>query len=308
LIIYKEGKVKDFKDILGFIKNLGNRFKLVVCQANDHYILQAVEFVRQEGLIEPILVGFRDEIEDIANQAKIDLVNYQINHTLKKSNIAKNAVRIVARGEADILMKGGIQTGEILREVLIKDNNLNIGRILSTLVAFKHRKFERFLFLIHAALNIVPDLKQKQDIVQNVINFVKNMGIEKPVVAILSPVETVNPSMPETIDAACLSKMAERGTIKGGRVEGPLALDNALFADAAERKGIKSPYAGNADVLVAQDLSSADILYKSLTFFGDADAASILIGAKVPIIMTSRADSVQTMINSIILGLYSCYR
>jgi phosphate butyryltransferase len=307
-LIIKERNMKTFEDILQFIKNCGNVFKLVVCQANDPYILQAVETIRQQGLIEPILVGFRDEIENAAETADISLMEYTIRHVVKKSDIARQAVRLVANNEADILMKGQVRTGEILREVLSKENNLNIGRILSTLQAFQHKLFDRFFFLIHASLNIVPDLKQKQDIVQNVINFVKNMGIDKPIVAILSPVETVNPSIQDTIDAACLSKMAERGTIKGGRVEGPLALDNALFPEAAKRKGIKSPYAGHADILVAQDLNSADILYKSLTFLADAKAASILIGAKVPIIMTSRADSVKTMVNSIILGLYSCYR
>ncbi|MBN2439894.1 MAG: bifunctional enoyl-CoA hydratase/phosphate acetyltransferase [Spirochaetales bacterium] len=300
--------MKTFNDILQFIKNCGNKFKIVVCAANDPFILQAVEIVRKEGLIEPILVGFRDEIEDAAKEATIDLKPYIIQHVIRKSDIARTAVKLVANNEADILMKGQVKTGEILREVLNKDNNLNIGRILSTLQAFQHKLFDRFFFLIHASLNIVPDLKQKQDIVQNVINFVRNMGIDKPIVAILSPVETVNPSIQETIDAACLSKMAERGTIKGGRVEGPLALDNALFPEAAQRKGIQSPYAGHADVLVAQDLNSADILYKSLTFLGGAEAASILIGARIPIIMTSRADSINTMVNSIILGLYSCYR
>ncbi|MBN2736574.1 MAG: bifunctional enoyl-CoA hydratase/phosphate acetyltransferase [Spirochaetales bacterium] len=301
-------QLRNFQELFDFIKKVGNKFKLVVCQANDPHVLTAVEYVRKEGLIEPILVGFRDEIEEAAASININLQNYTIEHTLKKSNIARNAVQLVARGEADILMKGNIQTGEILREVLIKDNNLNIGRILSTIVVFKHPRFDKLLYLSHAALNIVPDLKQKQDIVQNVINFVKNMGNQKPICAILSPVETVNPSIPETMDAACLSKMAERGTIKGGKVEGPLALDNALFLEAAERKGIRSPYAGQADILVAQDLASADVLYKSLTFLGDADAGCILIGARVPIVITSRADSVKTMINSIVLGIYSSYR
>ncbi|MBN2532286.1 MAG: bifunctional enoyl-CoA hydratase/phosphate acetyltransferase [Spirochaetales bacterium] len=300
--------MKNFDDILQFIRNCGNKFRLVVCHANDPYILQAVEAVRKEGFIEPILVGFQDEIEEAARAGGISLSPYTIQHEIKKSEIARKAVRIVASNEADILMKGQVRTGEILREVLSKENNLNIGRILSTLQAFQHHLFDHFFFLTHASLNIVPDLKQKQDIVQNAINFVRNMGIDKPIVAILSPVETVNPSIQETLDAACLSKMADRGTIKGGRVEGPLALDNALFPEAADRKGIKSPYAGHADILVAQDLNSADILYKSLTFFGQAEAASILIGARIPIIMTSRADSIKTMINSIILGIYSCYR
>jgi phosphate butyryltransferase len=300
--------MKNFKDLFDFVKKIGNKFKLVVCQANDPYVIQAVEVVRKEGLVEPILVGFRDEIEEAAAKVNIDLSNFSIDHVLKKANIAKRAVSIVARGEADILMKGQIQTGEILREVLLKENNLNIGRILSTVVVFKHPLFDKLLYISHAALNIIPDLKQKQDIVQNSINFVKNMGVEKPIVAILSPIETVNPSIPETIDAACLSKMAERGTIKGGRVEGPLALDNALFPESAERKGIKSPYAGYADILIAQDLGSADLLYKSLTFLGGAEAATILIGARVPIVVTSRADSINTMVNSIILGIYSSYR
>jgi phosphate butyryltransferase len=307
-LLFKEDSVKNFEDIQQFIKNCGNKFKLVVCQANDPYILQAIEAVRKEGFIEPILVGFRDEIEDAARSAGVSLSQYEIQHELRKSDIARKAVKMVANNEADILMKGQVRTGEILREVLNRENNLNIGRILSTLQVFQHPLFDRFFFLIHASLNIVPDLKQKQDIVQNVINFVKNLGVDKPIVAILSPVETVNPSIQETLDAACLSKMADRGTIKGGRVEGPLALDNALFPEAAERKGIKSPYAGHADILVAQDLNSADILYKSLTFFGQAEAASILIGARVPIVMTSRADSIKTMINSIILGLYSSFR
>jgi phosphotransacetylase len=291
--------MKSFTDLLHVAKSLAVTKKLVVCQPADPEILHAISIAMNHGLVDPILVGFRDEINETAENAEISLDGFTIEHVSKKSDLVRHAISILS--DNDILMKGQIQAGEILREVL-SNKSLNAGRIFSGIMLHFHPKFDRPLFICYGALNIEPDLWQKKDIIQNAINFAQKMGVDTPIVAVVCPIETVNPSIQETIDAACLSKMAERGMIKGGRVEGPLALDNALSEEAAARKSIRSPLAGHADILMVQNLSSSDILMKALTIFGEGESAKILTGAKIPVVMTSRSDSVETIFNSIVLS------
>ena len=295
--------MKNFSDILNKARDMGKR-RLAVAQAADATVLAAVEDARREGIVEAILVGFPEEIKREAEEAGVDLKHYTVIAPESRESIAGDTVKLVVNGEAELLMKGLIATGELLKEVLAKENGLNLGRILSHVGIFEHSDFERLLFITDAGLNIAPDLKQKRDIVQNAIDLaVGDLGIHDPIVAILAAVELVNPAMAATLDGASLAKMAQRGSISGGRVEGPLALDNAVSVKAAQHKGIISPLAGRADILVVPDIEAGNILYKSLVLFGRVKSAGIIVGARVPVVLTSRADSAAAKLNSIALAV-----
>jgi phosphate butyryltransferase len=280
--------------------------RAVVAQAADDAILQAVEEARLAGIVDPILVGDRGEIAEAARKVPVSLAGYRIVEAHTPAEAAAVSVRIVARGEGDILVKGLLQTADLLHAVLHRDDGLNMGRTLSHvgvfLVPASERFSEKFLLVTDAALVISPTLAQKAEITQNAIDLAHRIGIPDPIAAILCALETVNTSMPATVDAALLAKMADRGQITGGRVEGPLALDNAVSEAAARRKGIKSELAGRADILVAPDIEAANILYKALVFFADAVEAGIVVGARAPIVLTSRADSARNKLYSLALG------
>ncbi len=293
--------MKTFTELLNKAKEMG-KCRLSVAEAADETVLEAVEDARNEGIIDPILVGKKDKVEKALISLGYALKNYTIIEPPEDSTSAKTAVRLVTEGKADLLMKGLLPTAEILREVLNKDNKLNMGKTLSHVAVFKHPNYDRFIFVTDAGLNIAPDLNQKKDIVQNAIDTALKLEVQNPIAAIVCAVEMVNPAMPATIDAAALVKMNERGTIKGGQVEGPLALDNAISIEAAKHKGIKSPLAGKADILVAPDIEAGNILYKSLIFFGNAVTAGLIVGAKTPVVLTSRADSAESKLYSIALG------
>ncbi len=296
--------MKTFKELIEKAKSAPT-CRLSVAEAADTTVLEAVESARKEGIIEPILVGNKGDIEAALKKLNIAPKDYTIVEPKGDSTAAKTAVKLITDGEATLLMKGLLPTAEILREVLNKENKLNLGKTLSHVAVFQHPKYDRFIFVTDAGLNIAPDLNQKKDIVQNAIDMAVKLGVENPIAAIVCAVEMVNPAMPATIDAAALVKMNERGAIKNGRVEGPLALDNAVSVEAAEHKGIKSPLAGRADILVAPDIEAGNILYKSLIFFGQAVTAGLIVGAKTPVVLTSRADSAESKLYSIALGVMS---
>ncbi len=218
------------------------------------------------------------------------------------ADAAGEAVRCVARGDGDVLVKGLIPTADLLRAVLNKSNGLSAGRILSHVGVFRFEESDRFYFVTDAAICIAPTYQQKIDIVQNAVDLAHKLGIPQPIVAILCAIETVNPEMQATVDAASLSKMAERGAIKGARVEGPLALDNAVSVEAARHKGITSELAGRADILVAPNIEAANILYKALIFFAKAEEAGIVMGARAPFVLASRSDTAQNKLYSMALA------
>jgi phosphate acetyltransferase len=211
---------------------------------------------------------------------------------------AEKAVELVRTGRAELLMKGSLHSDELLAAVTKRETGLRTGRRISHVFVMDVPTHPNTLFLTDAAVNIAPDLVAKRDIVQNAIDLYAALGLGKPKVAILSAVETVNPSIPSTIDAAALCKMADRGQISGGELDGPLAFDNAISPEAARIKGIKSPVAGQAQILVVPDLEAGNMLAKNLTFLSNADAAGIVLGARVPIVLTSRADNVRTRMAS----------
>ena len=276
--------------------------RFVVAQAADGTILEALAQARGRGFASPILVGRPEEIEAAARERSLSLEGWRIVACSTPQEIAAESVKIVARGDGDILVKGLLQSADLLRAVLSKANGFTMGRTLSHVGVFRFAESDRFYFVTDAALTIAPDYQQKIDIVQNAVDLAHRLGIAQPIVAILCAIETVNPEMPATVDAACLAKMAERGAIKGARVEGPLALDNAVSVEAARYKGITSELAGRADILVAPNIEAANILYKALIFFARAEEAGIVMGARSPIVLASRSDSARNKLYSLALG------
>jgi phosphate acetyltransferase len=252
----------------------------------------------EQHLIVPVLVGPRVRIEGVANQAGLDISGLRLIDTAHSHASADAAVALVRSGEAGLLMKGSLHTDELLGAVVNKDTGLRTGRRLSHVFLMDVPAYHKLLMVTDAAINIVPTLEDKRDICQNAIDLAHALGIAQPKVAILSAVETVTPRIPSTLDAATLCKMAERDQITGGLLDGPLAMDNAISAEAARIKGIRSVVAGDPDILLMPDMEAGNILAKQLTFMGQAEAAGVVLGARVPIILTSRADSVRARLAS----------
>jgi phosphate acetyltransferase len=252
----------------------------------------------KQHLIVPVLVGPRVRIEGVANQAGLDISGLRLIDTPHSHASADAAVALVRSGEAGLLMKGSLHTDELLGAVVSKDTGLRTGRRLSHVFLMDVPAYHKLLMVTDAAINIVPTLEDKRDICQNAIDLAHALGIAQPKVAILSAVETVTPRIPSTLDAAALCKMAERDQITGGLLDGPLAMDNAISAEAARIKGIRSAVAGDPDILLMPDMEAGNILAKQLTFMGQAEAAGVVLGARVPIILTSRADSVRARLAS----------
>jgi phosphotransacetylase len=260
-----------------------------------------------QGLIVPILVGPAKTIRDIAASKGIDLRDAEIVEAADSQAAAAKAVELVRQAKAEVLMKGSLHSDEILSAVVARETGLRTGRRLSHVFLMDVPTYHKVLIVTDGAINIAPSLEDKADIVQNAIDLARSFGVERPKVAILCAVETVNSKMPATLDAAALCKMAERGQIKGGVLDGPLAYDNAISREAADIKKIKSEVAGDPDVLLAPDLEAGNMMAKQLTFLANADSAGLVLGARVPVILTSRADSVRARIASCAVAMLSAH-
>lgn len=252
----------------------------------------------EKKLIAPILVGPAEQIAATAKSAGVDLGTLQIIDAPDGPASAKKAVELIREGKAEILMKGSLHTDELMSAIVSREGGLRTGRRISHVFVMDVPTYHKVLIITDAAINIAPTLEDKVDICQNAIDLAISLGLEKPKVAILAAVETVTSKMPATLDAAALCKMAERGQIKGGLLDGPLAFDNAISKEAAKTKGINSEVAGDPDILLAPDLEAGNILAKQLSFLANADSAGLVLGARVPVILTSRADSVRSRIAS----------
>lgn len=264
----------------------------------DRTSIEGVVEAARLGLLKPLLVGPSAKIRAAAEQAALDISEFPIIEAEHSHDSAAKAVRLVREGEAEALMKGSLHTDELMGAVVAKDTGIRTARRVSHCFVMDVPGHPDALIITDAAVNIAPTLEDKVDIVQNAIDLAQAMRFAEPRVAILSAMETVNPKIASTIEAAALCKMADRGQITGGLLDGPLALDNAISAEAAVIKRIASPVAGRANILVVPDLEAGNMLAKSLSFLAGADAAGIVLGAKVPIILTSRADSVLTRLAS----------
>jgi len=253
---------------------------------------------RDQGLIAPILVGPAERIRDLAAKHRFDLRDVHVIDASHSHAAAAAAVSLVREGQADVLMKGSLHTDELLAAVVARDSGLRTARRLSHVFIMDVPTYHKVLLVTDGAINIAPTLEEKADICRNAIDLAVALGVARPKVAILAAVETVTTKMPATIDAAALCKMAERGQITTATLDGPLAFDNAISRDAAAIKGLTSVVTGDPDILVAPDLEAGNILAKLLTFLANADSAGLVLGARVPIILTSRADTVRARIGS----------
>ncbi len=294
--------MRNIKDIIKFAKERGPKTVSVAC-CQDKEVLIAVENARKENIVNAILVGDIDKTREIAAEIEIDLNNYELVDIKDLSEACIKAVELVSSGKAHMVMKGLVDTSIILKSVLNKEVGLRTGNILSHVAVFDIEGYDRLFFVTDAAMNLSPNVEEKKQIIENACSVARALDIEEPKVAMICAKEKVNPKMKDTVEAKELEDMYLRGEIKGCIVGGPFALDNAISEEAAIHKGISHPVAGKADVLVVPDIEAGNVLYKSITYFSKCENAGLIVGAKAPIILTSRADSDKTKLNSIALGV-----
>jgi phosphate acetyltransferase len=294
-----------YERLIAKARELPARATVVAHPCDESSLRGAIE-AADAGLINPILVGPESKIRAAAGEAGLDLRHFEIVPAPHSHAAAAKAVELIRSGRGEILMKGSLHSDELLREVASREVGLRTARRISHVFIMDVPTYPHALFITDAAVNIAPDLEAKRDIVQNVIDLHVALGLGPPRVAILSAVETVSTKIPSTIDAAALCKMADRGQITGGLLDGPFALDNAISPEAARIKGLRSEVAGDAQILVVPDLEAGNMLAKNLSFLANADAAGIVLGARVPVVLTSRADAVRTRLASCaIAALYA---
>jgi phosphate acetyltransferase len=270
----------------------------VVVHPCDEISLRGAVDAAEAGIVKPVLVGPAEKIANVARQFDLDIARYEVVDAPHSDAAASRGVQLIREGKGDLLMKGSLHTDELMREVTSAKTGLRTARRISHVFIMDVPTHADTLFITDAAINIFPDLDAKRAIIQNAIDLYTQIGLGTPRVGILSAVETVTTKIPSTIDAAALCKMAERGQITGGVLDGPLAFDNAIDPEAARIKGIKSLVAGRAQILVVPDLEAGNMLAKNLTFLARAGAAGIVLGARVPIVLTSRSDSVRARMAS----------
>ena len=294
--------MKTFEEILLQAQQQEKRKVISVAVAQDREVLLSVEEARKKGIIDGILIGDSIKIKKIAGKLNIDLSNYKIIDKKDDMEAARQAVIEVSSGRADMLMKGLVDTSVVLKAALDKEIGLRGEGVLSHVAVFEIENYDRLFFITDAAMNIAPNLETKKKIIDNSVKVARALGIKNPKVACICAKEKVNKKMPDTVDAHELEKMNKRGEIKNCTVGGPFALDNAVSLEASKHKGIDHEVAGMADILLAPDIEGGNILYKSISYFAKSKGAGLIVGATAPIILTSRADSEETKLNSIILG------
>ncbi len=302
------GTMKTLDDILNLAKKIGPK-KVAVAQAEDEEVLMALEQARKEKIVQVILVGKQDKMEQLATKNGIEIDHYEILQDIDGFSASMKCCELVNRGEADFMMKGLVGTAPFLKAVLDKEKGLQVGRLTSHVAIFQISTYPKLLIVTDVAINIAPSLLEKAQIIQNAVNVAHSIGITTPNVACIAAVEKVYPDkMPATLDCACLSMMAKRGQITGALVDGPFGLDNAILKEAARIKGVQSEIAGNVDILLCPGIEAGNAIYKTLTSFCQTRCAAIVVGTKVPVVLTSRADSHETKFFSIALGVASCRR
>lgn len=293
--------IYSFQELVCSVKNAGRR--IAVAAAQDAEVLTAVRRAADLGIVKPILVGEEAGIRAIAGERGISLAGMEIIDEPDKAEACRKAVKLVHDGDADVVMKGIVDTSVILKAVLDKDMGLRESPVLSHVALFGVEGFDRLLYITDAAMCIAPDVEQKTHIIDNAVKVAHALGNENPIVACLCAVEKINPKMQATLDAAELVERNKRGEIAGCTVCGPLALDNAVSEEAARHKGITDPSAGKADILLVPYIEAGNIFYKSLTYMAKAQTAGMIVGARAPVVVTSRADSDETKLHSIALAI-----
>ncbi|HPZ06817.1 MAG TPA: bifunctional enoyl-CoA hydratase/phosphate acetyltransferase [Candidatus Eremiobacteraeota bacterium] len=297
--------LNDFKDVINKVKGKDPK-KIVVVKAEDKEIFKAALEAKSEGLADFILVGDEEKIKAIAKSNDFDLSCLTVINQKDEKKALLESLILIRSDQAHILMKGKISTGTLLKGILDKETGLRGNRILSHCLVGKISNYDRFIFVTDGGMNLNPDLKMKVDILNNAIELANKFDIEKPNVAVLSAVETINFDLPETIDAATLSKMAQRGQIKDCILDGPVAIDLALSSESAEIKGVNTPIAGKTDIFLVPNITVGNVLGKSLLYIAQGQAGGIILGARAPVVMLSRSDNASVRLNSIALGVMMC--
>ena len=294
--------IQSFADLYTAVKKLP-RTTLAVAAAQDGDVLRAVDNAHRRGIVDAILVGNKSEICRIADKEQIDLTHYSIVHEADRAEACRRAVDLVAQGQAELPMKGFVDTSVFLKAVLRKDGGLACGRLISHVGLLAVKGYKRMFLVTDSAMNIATTLAEKAAIIRNAVMVARALGNDCPRVAALCAVEKPDPKMPATLDAAALTEMNRRGEIAGCMVYGPLAMDNAVSPQAAKHKGIDNPVAGHADILLAPDIEAGNILNKSMEYFAAAEKAGIIMGARVPVVLTSRASPDAAKMHSIALAV-----
>jgi phosphate butyryltransferase len=279
-----------------------NKRRLIVAAAQDVHVLQAVCKAQAEKIVDPILVGDKSQIHKILKDLKTDPAKFELIDDPDAESACLKAVSLIKRGEAEILMKGLVPSAPFLKAILNKEDGIRKQEVLSHFALLEIPAYHKLIGITDAAINISPDLDEKISIIRNAIEVYHRLGIKEPRVAVIGPLEVVNPKIESTVHASMLAMMNRRKQITGCIIDGPLALDNAVSKEAADLKGIKSKVAGDADIIVTPDLNSGNILYKSLVFLGNSISAAIIMGATSPVVLTSRADSEICKFMSIVLA------
>lgn len=300
--------LKKLDELRQFLPDTKKPQKLVLVPSEDAHSIGAVTRAAEEGIIEPVLVGDRDKTEGLAEVMKVSLKGFEFHEEPDQIEAVKTAVRLIHKGKAEVLMKGKIGTSILLKAVLDKEYGLRTGNLLSHFALFEVETYHKLIGVTDVAMNIAPSLDEKIGILNNAVQIFNRLNIPEPKVAVLGAVEQVNINMNATLDAALLSKMNQRGQIRNCLVDGPLAFDNAISLESARHKEIKSEVAGDTDLLLMPDIEVGNVLYKSLVFFAKAKVASMIVGAAVPIILTSRSDSEQAKFDSILLAAATTLR
>lgn len=293
--------IRKFEELLAAARSLPPR-RVAVAAAHDDAVLEAVRDARERGIAEFVLIGDQARLKALAGSTGVNLADVEVIHEPDVRQAARRAAAMVGSGQADMLMKGLIGTGDFLRALLDKELGLRTGSLLSHVFVIELAGWDRLLFVTDAAMNVSPTLADKAAIIGNAVALAGALGVDPVRVAVLAAVETVDAGMPATLEAAALAKMAERGQIKGAIVDGPLALDNAISEEAVSHKGIVSQVAGRADILVVPDIEAGNMLGKSMVYFARARIAGLVMGAAKPVIVTSRADSAESKMLSIALA------
>jgi phosphate butyryltransferase len=293
--------IASFAELLAAVRGLPPR-RVAVAAAHDDAVLAAVGKAKEQGIAEFVLIGDQARLEPLAAAAGVDLADHEVVHEPDVRLAARRAAIMTGGGQADMLMKGIIGTGDFLRALLDKEAGLRTGALLSHVFVVQLAGYDRLLFVTDSAMNVAPTLAEKAAIIENAVALAGALGIRPAKVAVLAAVETVEARMPATLEAAALAKMAERGQIKGAIVDGPLALDNAVSEEAVRHKGIVSPVAGKADILMVPDIEAGNMLGKAMVYFAGGTIAGLVMGAAKPVIVTSRADSAESKVLSIALG------
>lgn len=293
--------IKHLSELVDIAKSKRTR-KIAVAAAGDQDVLEALKNAMNEKIVEPILVGDEVKIKEICKRIQFDISELELINIPEREPASFKAAELVREGKAEILMKGMVSTGILLKAVLDKETGLRKGGTLSHCAVFESPFYHKLLGVTDAAMNVYPDLNEKINIIRNAVELFHRLGNMNPKVAIVGSVETINPKMEATMHAATISMMNYRGQIKDCIVDGPLAIDNAVSKKSAEQKNIRSDVAGDVDIILAPNIDGANILYKSLNFLGGASSAAVIMGAKAPVVLTSRADSEKSKFLSIALA------